>query len=203
MGTDTDAAGAVEVVQPTGRDRLLERVADHVLEHGATDLSLSELARAVGSNNRMLLYYFGSKEEVLRQATLVAFERHPHLEGALRRLGESDCPLRARLLAVWQDIAHPDNLPFLALFFQAFGVALYHPDRNRELLVRLGVEWVAAVRDVLEAEGVERAAAGRLATQLVAEWRGLQFALLSGADREELDASYADLVDRIPLPADR
>ena len=203
MGTDTDGAGGVDVVQPTGRDRLLERVADHVLEHGATDLSLSELARAVGSNNRMLLYYFGSKEEVLRQATLVAFERFPHLEGALRRLGEIDRPLRVRLLAVWQDIAHPDNLPFLALFFQAFGVALYHPDRNRELLVRLGAEWVAAVREVLEAEGVERALAGSLATQLVAEWRGLQFALLSGADRAELDGSYADLVDRIPLPADR
>ena len=203
MGTDVDEVGAVDVVQPTGRERLLERVADHVLEHGATDLSLSELARAVGSNNRMLLYYFGSKEEVLRQATLVAFERYPHLEGALRRLGETDRPLRARLLAVWQDIAHPENLPFLALFFQAFGVALYHPDRNRELLVRLGVEWVAAVREVLEAEGLEHATAGRIATQLVAAWRGLQFALLSGADRGELDGSYADLVDRIPLPEDR
>ncbi|MBW4042204.1 MAG: TetR/AcrR family transcriptional regulator [Acidobacteria bacterium] len=196
MGTDDAAAAA----QPTGRDRLLERVADHVLEHGATDLSLSELARAVGSNNRMLLYHFGSKEEALRQATLVAFERFPHLEGALRRLGEADRPLRARLLGAWQDIAHEDNLPFLALFFQAFGVALYHPERNRELLVRLGLEWVADVRAVLEREGVEQAAAERLATQLVAEWRGLQFALLSGADRSVLDGSYADLVDRIPLP---
>jgi AcrR family transcriptional regulator len=202
MGTDTDGAAAADVVavQPTGRERLLERIADHVLEHGATDLSLSELARAVGSNNRMLLYYFGAKEEALRQATLVAFERYPHLEGALRRLGHADRPLRARLLAAWQDIAHPDNLPFLALFFQAFGVALYHPDRNRELLLRLGVEWVAEVRGVLEGEGVERASAERIATQLVAAWRGLQFALLSGADRAALDESYADLVDRIPLP---
>jgi AcrR family transcriptional regulator len=191
MGADEPAAA------PTGRDRLLERVADHVLEHGATDLSLSELARAVGSNNRMLLYYFGSKEEVLRQATLVAFGRYPHLEGALRRLAERDRPLRDRLLQVWQDIAHPENLPFLALFFQAFGVALYHPDRNRDLLVRLGVEWVEDVRVVLVAEGLEDAAALRVATQLVAEWRGLQFALLSGADRAVLDASYADLVDRL------
>jgi AcrR family transcriptional regulator len=202
MGTDTEGADAT-AAPLSGRHRLLEKVVDHVLEHGATDLSLSELARAVGSNNRMLLYYFGSKEEVLRQATLVAFDRYPYLEGALRRLAEADRPLRARLLQVWQDIAHPDNLPFLALFFQAFGVALYHPERNRELLVRLGADWVAEVRVVLEAEGVDPVPAERIATQLVAEWRGLQFALLSGTDRTLLDESYADLVDRVPLQRNR
>lgn len=203
MGTDqADTADAAETPR-SGRARLLERVADHVLEHGATDLSLSELARAVGSNNRMLLYYFGSKEEALRQAILIAFARFPHLEGALVRLADGDLPLRERLVRAWQDITHPDNLPFLALFFQSFGVALYHPERNRELLGRLGDEWVEDVRRVLAAEGVEPEQALRLATQLVAEWRGLQFALLSGADRAVLDASYAGFVDRIRLPGDR
>ena len=185
----------------TSRQRLLERVADHVLQHGATDLSLSELARAVGSNNRMLLYYFGSKEEVLRQATLVAFDRYPHLEGALRRLRDGDGDLRTRLVRVWSDIAHPDNLPFLALFFQTFAVALYHPERNAELFQRLGGDWVAAVAAVLEREGLDTDAATATAVQLVAEWRGLQLALLSGAARPLLDAAYADLVARLPLPA--
>lgn len=201
MGSDqaeTDTAPPL-----SGRDRLLERVADRVLQHGATDLSLSELARAVGSNNRMLLYYFGSKEEALRQAILVAFGRFPHLQSALVRLGEPAPSLRERLLRAWEDIAHPDNLPFLALFFQSFGVALYHPERNQELLGQLGDEWVEAVRAVLEAEGVEATAALRLATQVVAQWRGLQFALVSGADRAVLDAAYRDLVDRMPLPGDR
>ena len=205
MGHDTEAVRTADAGSPprSGRERLLERVADHVLEHGATDLSLSELARAVGSNNRMLLYYFGSKEEALRQAILVAFARFPHLEGALGRLAAGGGPLRDRLLTVWRDIAHPDNLPFLALFFQSFGVALYHPDRNRELLGRLGAEWVADVRGVLETEGVEPPTALRVATLLVAEWRGLQFALLSGTDPAQLDAAYADLVERLPLPAGR
>ena len=186
----------------TGRRRLLELVADHLLAHGASELSLSELARAVGSNNRMLLYYFGSKEEVLQQATLVAFERFPILEGALRRLRTDDGALRDRLLRVWADIAHPDNRPFLALFFQAFGVALYHPERNAELFQRLGGEWVAEVQQALEAEAVPADRARVLATQLVTEWRGLQVSLLAGARRDLLDASYADLVDRL-LPAER
>lgn len=184
----------------TGRALLLERVADHVLEHGATDLGLSGLARAIGSNNRMLLYHFGSKEELLREATLVAFRRFPHLEGALRRLRERRGPLRDRLVGVWDDIAHPDNLPFLALFFQTFAVALYHPERNRELFDRLGGDWVGEVQAALEEAGLAPAEALGIATQLVAEWRGLQFALLSGAPRTVLDRAYADVVDRLPLP---
>lgn len=202
MTTD-DAAEPEAGPAATRRRRLLDRVADHVLEHGASDLSLSELARAVGSNNRMLLYYFGSKEEVLRTATLVAFERFPHLEGALRRLRDEAGDLRDRLVQVWADIAHPDNLPFLALFFQSFAVALYHPERNTELLDRLGAEWVAEVRAVLETEGLDGVAALRIATQLVAELRGLQFALLSGTPRDVLDDSYAGLIDRLPLPSIR
>jgi AcrR family transcriptional regulator len=192
-----------EALPATGRRRLLELVADHVLAHGASELSLSELARAVGSNNRMLLYYFGSKEEVLQQATLAAFERFPILEGALRRLRTGDGPLRDRLLQVWADIAHPDNRPFLALFFQAFGVALYHPERNAELFQRLGGEWVGEVQRSLEAEGMSAPRAQVLATQLVTEWRGLQVSLLTGAPRELLDASYADLVDRLVPPGQR
>ena len=198
----TDAA-AEPSRPPSGRVRLLDRVADHVLEHGASDLSLSELARAVGSNNRMLLYYFGSKEAVLREATLVAFERYPRLEGVLRRLRDDEGTVRERLVRVWADIADPDNLPFLALFFQSFAVALYHPERNRELLDRLGGDWVAEVQAVLETAGLDPVSALRAATQLVAEWRGLQFALLSGAPRAVLDESYADLVDRLLLPGER
>jgi AcrR family transcriptional regulator len=147
----------------------------------------------------MLLYYFGSKEEVLREATLVAFERFPHLEGALRRLAGDGGRLRERLVRVWPDIAHPDNRPFLALFFQTFAVALYHPERNAALLDRLGGDWVAAVADVLEREGLQPADAADVATQLVAAWRGLQLALLSGVPRADLDRAARGLVDRLPL----
>jgi AcrR family transcriptional regulator len=186
-----------------GRQRLLELVADHVLAHGASELSLSELARAVGSNNRMLLYYFGSKDALLSEALLVAFDRFPHLEGALRRLAADDLDLPARLRRAWEDIAHPDNLPFLALFFQGFGVALYRPERNAELFERLGAEWVGSVRAVLEREGFAERDALELATQVVAEWRGLQFALVSGAARGPLDAAHARLVAALPVPSGR
>lgn len=43
------------------RTDLLERLADHVLAHGLGTASLRPLAAAVGTSDRMLLYYFPDK----------------------------------------------------------------------------------------------------------------------------------------------
>ena len=48
------------------------------------------IARAVGSNNRMLLYYFGSKERLLEAASEIAIERFPHLAAVFERLATSE-----------------------------------------------------------------------------------------------------------------
>lgn len=181
------------------RQRLLARVADHILEHGVADLSLSGLARGAGSNNRMLLYYFGSKEQLVSEASMAAVARFPHLDGVLDRLRDGDGALDERLRRVWDDIAHAGNRPFLALFFQAFAVALYHPERNTAFLRLMGGDWVSRVGEVLEAEGHGREDALRIGTQLVAEWRGLQFALLAGAPRAVLDRAHDELVAAIPV----
>src|SRR4051794_29641819 len=40
------------------RDQLLDRVTDHVLEHGLIGLTLRPVAAALGTSDRMLLYHF-------------------------------------------------------------------------------------------------------------------------------------------------
>lgn len=50
------------------RDRVLARLADHLLATGLSRASLRELARAGGVSDRMLLYYFADKAEVLAAA---------------------------------------------------------------------------------------------------------------------------------------
>jgi AcrR family transcriptional regulator len=44
---------------------LLDRLADYVLAHGLTASSLRPLARAAGTSDRMLLYYFADKDAVM------------------------------------------------------------------------------------------------------------------------------------------
>lgn len=56
----------------TKRAKLLDDIVDYVREHGVSDLSLRPLAAGLGTSSRMLLYYFGTKEELLKEVLLRA-----------------------------------------------------------------------------------------------------------------------------------
>src|SRR5687768_15916342 len=107
----------------TERDRLRSLVADYCVEHGVADLTLRSVGRAVGTNNRMLLYYFGSKEGLIMEALREANDRFPQLQGVFAALDDRERPLVDRLLDAWTSISSERNLPYLRLFFEIFGLA--------------------------------------------------------------------------------
>lgn len=47
------------------RAALIDKLADHVLANGLLNASLRPLAKAVGTSDRMLLYYFKDKDELI------------------------------------------------------------------------------------------------------------------------------------------
>ena len=47
------------------RSDLIEKLADHILAEGLLHASLRPLAKAVGTSDRMLLYYFKDKDELI------------------------------------------------------------------------------------------------------------------------------------------
>ena len=179
--------------QTPERQRLLALVADLILENGMLDLSLSGIARHIGSNNRMLLYYFGSKEHLLDEAALVAMSRFPRLNDMIARLGEPG-DLESRLQRAWSDIGTDENWAYLQMFFQRFGLALRDHGKNDAFLQRVGTGWVLDLQAIFECEGYPERVARVAATQLVAVWRGLQFSMLCGVEREVLDAAYKESV---------
>jgi AcrR family transcriptional regulator len=182
------------------RQRLLGLVVDLILRDGVIDLSLSAIARAIGSNNRMLLYYFGSKQALIGEAAHVAFDSFPRLRGMFARLrGPGD--LEQRLLTAWDDLADPDSRPYVRLFFQRFGIAMRDPGEWGEFIELVGREWIEEVRDTLLADGFtpERALSG--ATRVVALLRGLQFLILSGVEPAQLRESYRDAIRDLSAPA--
>ncbi len=50
------------------RATILDRLADHILAHGLIAASLRPLAKAAGTSDRMLLYYFADKAELINTA---------------------------------------------------------------------------------------------------------------------------------------
>lgn len=104
-------------IRESRRESAIERMADHVLAHGLAASSLRPLARAAGTSDRMLLYYFDDKDALLA-ATL---ERV-----ALRLAGLLDAALPAgtrlapdRLLdAIWSGMTSPAMAPFLRVWLE-------------------------------------------------------------------------------------
>ncbi len=54
-----------DVVKPERKSDLIHRLANHVLAHGMAAASLRPLAAAVGTSDRMLLYYFPDKAALI------------------------------------------------------------------------------------------------------------------------------------------
>jgi AcrR family transcriptional regulator len=172
------------------RERLLGLVVDLVLRDGVIDMSLSSVARSIGSNNRMLLYYFGSKEALLDEAGLRAYDRFPKLREVFVRIARPG-DLEERLLDAWADLSALENLPYLRLYFQRFGGAMRDPSQWVTFIERAGRQWLGWVQDVFRNHGYSEAASLIGATQILALWRGLQFLLLTGAPPEQLNTTYA------------
>jgi AcrR family transcriptional regulator len=59
----------------TAREELLEKVTDHVLQHGLIGLTLRPLAAAVGTSDRMLVYHFTSRDALVSAVVAKANER--------------------------------------------------------------------------------------------------------------------------------
>ncbi|MFE3545108.1 TetR/AcrR family transcriptional regulator [Nocardia sp. NPDC059177] len=76
------------------RAELLAGVVTYIATHGLAELSLRPLAAALGTSSRMLIYYFGTKEELLVQALTT---QRPDVAAVFADVTEPE-HLRARLI---------------------------------------------------------------------------------------------------------
>ena len=103
--------------------QLLDAAYDYVIEHGLTELSLRPLAEAIGSSPRVLLYLFGSKDDLVQ--ALLARARSDELAmlsdvdtgGGLTEVGQR----------VWRWLTHPDHRRLLTLWAEGYTRSLVHP----------------------------------------------------------------------------
>ena len=178
------------------RERLLRSAIAYVGEHGVADLSLRRLAAGIGTSHRMLIYHFGSKEELFlaivraveeqQRATLADFEADPSLS-----------PLE-RARRMWEHLADPALGPNERLFFELYGQALMGRPRTAGFLDDVVDAWIEPVAASHRAEGVPAEVAPALARLELAVTRGLLLDLLATDDRAGVDAAvelYASMAE--------
>jgi AcrR family transcriptional regulator len=165
---------------------LCAAIVQYLVEHGIADLSLRPLAKAVGSSPRVLLYYFGSKENIIvkalaeirvRQRTKYAQMDAPTFEQACR--------------SIWNHMSAPASQPLFRLFFEAYGLALRHPKRYKDFLNSTVEDWLQFVAAPLVREGHKRKHARAFATIILAGLRGFMLDYCATGDRKRLDRAVA------------
>ncbi len=106
------------------KEELLDRAYAYVLEHGLAAMSLRPLAAAIGSSPRVLLYLFGSKEELTR--ALLARARADELERLAALRAGDDVGAVAR--ALWRWLCEPGHRGVLVLWLEGYARSLVEPD---------------------------------------------------------------------------
>ncbi len=104
------------------RDELLELSYRYVLEHGLADVSLRPLAAAVGSSPRVLLYLFGTRDELVRALLSRARAEELDLLDRLRCTGTTD--LAAVTLEIWHWLVAPEHRALLNLWIEGYARSL-------------------------------------------------------------------------------
>ncbi len=105
------------------RETLLGGAIDYVAHNGITDLSLRQLAGALGTSHRMLIHHFGSKEGLW---VAIVHEVEGRQRAILADLvPAADVPVADAMRAWWRHISDPSLWPNERLFFELYGQA--HP----------------------------------------------------------------------------
>ena len=175
------------------RARLLDAAVGYAREHGLGDVSLRELAAAIGTSHRMLIYYFGSKEGLLAAVVqAVEAEQREFLAGlaADPAIG----PVEA-MRAMWRRIADPGLWPSERLFFEVYGQALQGRPHTTDLLDGIVDDWLDPITEINMSLGLPRAAARAHARLGVAVTRGLLLDLLATGDQAGVDDAMDAFID--------
>lgn len=175
---------------PQRRGRSLAKATDYVLEHGLAGLSLRPLAAALGTSTRMLLYDFGSKEQLISAILTEA----RHREAALLTEHAGKAQTRHELLrGIWSWISAPERRPFLRLFFETYLDAITHPETYSAEGKAMVTDWVNTFATALAPDGDDPIAA----TLVIAAVRGLLLDQLATNDHDRVNAAldrFADLL---------
>ena len=179
--------------QGSARERLLERCINAMQEVGFSDMSLREIAAAVGTSHRMLIYHFGTRDGLLVEivSRIEAQQRE-----ALAELTEGDGDLLDISRQFWRRISDPALAPAERLFFEVYSHAIHNRPWTASFRESVIAAWDEPITALFRRHGYSRAEASQRARLALAVARGLLLDLLITGDRRKLTAA-SDLFARL------
>lgn len=179
---------------------LLQRCVKYCIHNGLADLSLRALAEAVGTSHRMLLYHFGSREQLM--SAVRGEVRHRQLEA----MGEDLVQVQSArdfervVRRIWARISARDLHPFLVAFFESYVTCLRRDEKTSEEFLRAALDdWLEPIMAALKRVGLRSSDAATLSRLMLSSVRGLLLDLLASGDRKRVDDAFELLVTMVSL----
>lgn len=173
---------------PRPKQQLLDKAIDHMCEHGMSDTSLRGLAAALGTSHRMLLYHFGSKEELFVEVAIAMEQRQRRILAGILASQEGSLVDRARQF--WIRLRSSDLAPFERLFFELYSQGLQGRPHARRFLDGVVDTWVEATTPALQATGLSYEDARSESRLGLAVVRGLLLDVLATGDVVAADQAF-------------
>ena len=154
----------------TRREELADAATDHVLEHGLIGLSLRPLAEAIGTSDRMLLYHFSDKDDLVATILRTSNARSVARVRAMRPSGD----LRGAVRDLWREVSRGAQQQCQRLYVEAAATGLLGREPYASVVREANAAWMEALADHVRACGLSRAEARHVADLVDATFMGLQ-----------------------------
>ena len=181
---------AVIAKDPQRRAAWAEVATDYVLSRGLIGLSLRPLAAELGTSDRMLLYHFGSKDQLVADVLQVSNDRSVAEVVAL----PASADLRGAVVDLWA-IMQGDRCS--RIYVEAAALGLFGSEPYATVVREANARWLECLIAHLVKSGVDRTLAERAAKVVDAAFMGFQLDLPLDVDPAARTQAVADLADAV------
>ncbi len=174
------------------RERLLAAAVEQAVRGGIIGQSLREIAAAIGTSHRMLLYHFKSREGLL---VAICNGLNEAFAGALDRWEDPR--------QLFRHFTDPEAWPFERLFIELYAHSLFGGPGSEEFFEASVHRWINGLADQLVKAGADEATARIQARLELAVARGLLLDLLATGDRDGVNDAYERYLQLVGYPAEQ
>lgn len=171
------------------RLELLELAREYVLDQGVSNLTLRPVADAMGVTIATVIRQFGSKDALLR-----AIVEDINTELALELQAGSEPDVRSAedlLWTLWREWSHdPRRRREFAVCFELYGLAIATPQSYGWFLDSVVAKWLDIIEVQLAQVPVATSEKRKVATLILALFRGLHLDLIATGDVDRVDATF-------------
>lgn len=172
--------------KPPRKQELLNKLIAYLAKHGIADLSLRPMAAATGTSARLLIFHFGSKEQLLQD---VLEEMQARLQASFIAMAQAkrEVPL---LRSFWDWALTEPNHAMLRLLYQLHLLAAQSPKTYGRYLKGNSLNWLELIQQALPSEQRDP----RFATLLGAVFDGLFIEYMSTGDKRRTTESLDSFI---------